>query len=67
MVQRQQQNMGEPSEREVLLTILLDMLARKCLVVISLWGAKELKVLFCQLKAGHIYTYGLFVHVSMRM
>jgi hypothetical protein len=67
MVQRQQQNMGEPSEREALLTILLDMPARKCLVVISLWGAKELNVLFCQLKAGRIYTYGLFVHVSMRM
>jgi hypothetical protein len=60
-------NMGEPSEREALLTILLDIPARECLVVISLWGAKELVVLFCQLKAGRIYTYGLFVHVSMRM
>jgi hypothetical protein len=33
---------GEPSEREALLTILLVIPARKCLVVISLWGAKEL-------------------------
>jgi hypothetical protein len=31
---------GEPSEREALLTILLDIPARECLVVISLWGAK---------------------------
>jgi hypothetical protein len=67
MVQRQQQNMGEPSEREALLTILLNMPARKCLVVILLWGVKELVVLFYQLKAGCIYTYGLFVHVSMHM
>jgi hypothetical protein len=67
MVQRQQQKVGEPSEREALLTILLNMPARECLGVISLWGAKELVVLFCQLKAGCIYTYGLFVHVSMRM
>jgi hypothetical protein len=58
---------GEPSEREALLTILLNMPARECLGVISLWGAKELVMLFCQLKAGHIYTYGLFVHVSMCM
>jgi hypothetical protein len=42
MVQRQQQRMGEPSEREALLTILLNMPARECLGVISLWGAKEL-------------------------
>jgi hypothetical protein len=42
MVQRQQQRMGEPSEREAPLTILLNMLARECLVVISLWGVKEL-------------------------
>jgi hypothetical protein len=34
--------MGEPSEREALLTILLNMPARECLGVISLWGAKEL-------------------------
>jgi hypothetical protein len=67
MVQRQQQKVGEPNEREALLTILLNMPARECLVVISLWGAKELVVLFYQLKAGRIYTYGLFVHVSMRM
>jgi hypothetical protein len=60
-------NMGEPSVREALLTILLNMLARQCLVVISLWGAKELVVLFYQLKAGRIYMYGLFVHVSMHM
>jgi hypothetical protein len=60
-------NVGEPSEREALLTVLLSIPARECLVVISLWGAKELKVLLCQLKAGRIYTYGLFVHVSMRM
>jgi hypothetical protein len=49
MVQRQQQKVGEPSEREALLTILLNMPARECLVVISLWGAKELVVLFYQL------------------
>jgi hypothetical protein len=60
-------NMGEPSEREALLTILLNMPARKCFGVISLWGAKELVMLFYQLKAGRIYTYGLFVHISMRM
>jgi hypothetical protein len=42
MVQRQQQEMGEPSEREALLTILLNMPARECLGVILLWGAKEL-------------------------
>jgi hypothetical protein len=42
MVQRQQQKMGELSEREALLTILLNMPARECLGVISLWGAKEL-------------------------
>jgi hypothetical protein len=47
--------MREPSEREALLTILLNMLARECLVVISLWGAKEL-VVFYQLKAGRIYS-----------
>jgi hypothetical protein len=64
MVQRQQQIMGKPSEREALLTILLNMPARECLEVISLWGAKEL---YCQLKAGRIYTCGLFVHVSMCM
>jgi hypothetical protein len=52
MVQRQQQQMGEPSEREALLTILLDMPARKCLVVISLWGAKEL--IITSYKAGFI-------------
>jgi hypothetical protein len=34
--------MGEPSEREALLTILLNMIARECLRVISLWGVKEL-------------------------
>jgi hypothetical protein len=34
--------MGESSEREALLTILLNMLARECLGVISLWGVKEL-------------------------
>jgi hypothetical protein len=67
MVQRQQQMVGEPSEREALLTVPLDIPARECLVVISLWGAKELVLLFYQLKAGCIYTYGLFVHVSMRM
>jgi hypothetical protein len=33
-------NMGEPSEREALLTILLDIPARECFVVISLWGVK---------------------------
>jgi hypothetical protein len=65
LVQRQQQKVGEPSEREALLTILLNMPARECLVVISLWGVKELVVLFYQLKAGRIYMYGLFVHVSM--
>jgi hypothetical protein len=59
--------MGEPSEREALLTILLNMPARECLGIISLWGAKELVVFYCQLKAGHIYMYGLFVHVSMHM
>jgi hypothetical protein len=42
MVQRQQQIMGEPSEREALLTILLNMPARECLGVISLWDVKEL-------------------------
>jgi hypothetical protein len=67
MVQRQQQNMGEPSEREALLTILLNMPARECLGVISLWGAKELVLLLYQLKAGRIYMYGLFVRVSMHM
>jgi hypothetical protein len=60
-------NMGEPSEREALLTILLNMPARECLNVILLWGAKEHVVLFYQLKAGRIYMYGLFVHVSMHM
>jgi hypothetical protein len=59
--------MGEPSEREALLTLLLNMPARECFEVILLWGAKELVVLFYQLKAGRIYTYGLFVHVSMHM
>jgi hypothetical protein len=48
--------MGEPSEREALLTILLEYAAREGLGVISLWGVKELLVLFCQLKAGHIYS-----------
>jgi hypothetical protein len=38
--------MGEPSEREALLTILLNMPARECLMVISLWGVKELVVLY---------------------
>jgi hypothetical protein len=45
-------NMGEPSEREALLTILLSMLARECLTVISLWGAKELVI--TSYKAGFI-------------
>jgi hypothetical protein len=67
MVQRQQQNMGEPSEREHYSLYCWIYLQGSALVVISLWGAKELVVLFCQLKAGRIYTYGLFVHVSMRM
>jgi hypothetical protein len=34
--------MGEPSEREALLPILLNMPAREYLGVILLWGAKEL-------------------------
>jgi hypothetical protein len=38
-------NMGEPSEREALLTILLNMPARECLGVILLWGTKELILL----------------------
>jgi hypothetical protein len=49
-------NMGEPSEREALLTVLLNMLARECFVVISLGGVKELLLLFYQLKAGCIYS-----------
>jgi hypothetical protein len=57
--------MGEPSEREALLTILLSYACKGVLQELSPFGVQ--KNLFCQLKAGHIYTYGLFVHVSMHM
>jgi hypothetical protein len=67
MVQRQQQIWENPvSEKHYSLYCWL-CFARECLVVILLWGVKQLVVLFYQLKAGRIYMYGLFVHVSMCM
>jgi hypothetical protein len=67
MVQRQQQIWENPVREKHYSLFCWNMPARECLEVILLWGAKELVVLFYQLKAGHIYTYGLFVHVSMHM
>jgi hypothetical protein len=50
-------NVGEPSEREALLTILLSMPARECLVVILLWGARELVVLLPAEGWSYLYVW----------
>jgi hypothetical protein len=66
-VQRQQQIWENPVREKHYSLFCWNMSARECLRVLLLWGAKELVVLYYQLKAGRIYMYGLFVHVSMRM
>jgi hypothetical protein len=57
--------MGEPSEREALLTILLNMPAREYLGVISLWGAKELILPAEGWPYLYVWTVCPFIYVYM--